>query len=321
MQSSGGVTRARSEVVLPKHCEAAKLWELFWAQAGTDGCTALFPPAAQQAIAAKWRCYFAGLHPRSSILDIATGRGAVLAHAQVTRPNGPTFRLAGVDLAEARLGAGPWMEYHGGVDAALLPFSDQSFDRVTSQFGIEYAGFEPALREAARVCRSGMKLLIHAAEGVVVRQNQIQADQVDWIVNELRLPDRLADHFARPSTKAASEIDLLLGEIRKRGETDENVTLLESVHSAAMEIQQHWELNGLRRALEAIAGLAGQLILHRERMRLLGGAGVERARIEAATADLRTRGFGDAMVEEEMFGADNHLVGYWLDATRTNKGG
>ena len=213
------------------------------------------------------------------------------------------------------------MDYHGGVDARSLPFPDQSFHWVTSQFGIEYADFEQALGEAARVCRRGMKMLVHAAEGVVVRQNVMQADQADWILNDLHLPDRLAEHFADPSLKSASEIDQLLGAIRKRAETDENVTLLESVHSAALASQKQWELMGLRSAREAIAELAAQLACHRDRMRLLGGAGIERTRIEAAMADLRARGFEEPRVDEERFGTDNHLIGYWLEVSRTTKEG
>jgi ubiquinone/menaquinone biosynthesis C-methylase UbiE len=213
------------------------------------------------------------------------------------------------------------MEYYGGVDARSLPFCDQSFQWVTSQFGIEYAGFEQALVEAARVCGRGMKMLVHAAEGVVVRQNVMQADQADWILNDLHLPDRLAEHFSDPSLKSASAIDQRLGAIRKRGETDENVTLLESVYSAALASQKHWEMKGQRAAREAVAELAAQLARHRDRMRLLGGAGIERPRIEAAMADLRARGFEELRVEEERFGADNHLVGYWLEANRTTKEG
>jgi ubiquinone/menaquinone biosynthesis C-methylase UbiE len=318
MQSSGRLWCAIDlEAVLSKANQSARLWELFWAEAGTHGSTASFPPAAQQAIAAKWSAYFAGLQAGSSILDVATGAGAVLAYAARALPRGASFKLTGADLASAAPAQSAWMDYKAGVDATSLPFGDQSFHYVTSQFGIEYAGFEPALMEAARVCRTGMKMLVHAAAGVVVRQNAIQADQADWILKELRLPDRLAQHFADPSLKSASKIDQLLDAIRKRAETDENVTLLESVHSAALASQQLRELKGLRPAREAIAELAAQLALHRDRMRLLGGAGITRARIEAAMADLRARGFEDPRLEEERFGADNHLVGYWLEARRT----
>lgn len=309
------------EVVLSEAIRSARLWELFWAEAGTHGSTAFFPPAAQQAIAAKWCAYFAGLQSHSSILDVATGAGAVLAYAGRALPHGASYKLTGVDLASSAPAHAASMHYHGGVDAASLPFRDQSFDHVTSQFGIEYAGFEQALGEAARVCGRGMKMLVHAADGVVVRQNGMQADQADWILNDLRLPDRLAHHFTDPSFKSASDIEQLLGAIRNRGETDENVTMLESVYSAALAAQKLRQMQGPRRAREAVAELAKQLELHRDRMRLLGGAGIERTRIDAASLDLRSRGFGDARVEEERFGAHNHLVGYWIEASRTIKEG
>ena len=309
------------EAVLPKIRGAGRSWELFWAEAGTHGCTSLFPPAAQQAIAAKWSAFFARLRSDSAILDVATGAGAVLDHAARALPHGRSLRLIGADLAGAAPARSAAIDYRGGVDARSLPFGDRSLDCVTSQFGIEYAGFEQALGEAARVCRGSIKMLVHAAEGVVVRQNIMQGDQADWILNDLCLPARLAQHFAAPSPKSASEIDQLLAAIRTRGEADENVTLLESVHDAALAAQTHWELKGSTLARAAVAELAEQLALHRDRMRLLGGAGIERARIEAAMADLRARGFEDAGIEEERFGADNHLVGYWLEARRTTEEG
>ena len=91
---------------------AGRSWELFWAEAGTHGCTALFPPAAQQAVATKWCAYFAGLQPRSSILDVATGAGAVLTYAAHALPHGASFEMKGVDLASAAPGESAWMDYH-----------------------------------------------------------------------------------------------------------------------------------------------------------------------------------------------------------------
>jgi hypothetical protein len=293
------------------------LWELFWAEAGVHGCTALFPAGAQQAIADKWRAYFAVLDAPFSLLDIATGRGAVLDHAAAAHGSA-TLQLVGADLAGAPPPAAFPMAYRGGVDAACLPFGDQSFEQVTSQFGVEYAGFEPAVAEAARVCAGGLKMLIHAAEGVVVRQNALQGEQADWILGELRLPDQLHDLFASPSPDKALTIDRMLSAIRTRGEDDENVSLLESVYSAALETQQLWRTIGAGAAQRAVAALSEQLALHRDRMRLLGGVGIDRSRVGAAACAIRASSF-EVAIEEERFGADDHLVGYWLEARRVAK--
>jgi ubiquinone/menaquinone biosynthesis C-methylase UbiE len=305
------------EGALSKQDKRPSSWELFWAEAGVDGCTALFPAAAQQAIVARWRSYFTGLKPGSAILDLATGAGAVLVHAAQAQPNGATFRLVGTDLATRPPDQTHFTEYHGGIDAASLPFPDGSFDCVTSQFGIEYAGFETALEEAGRVCRGGINMLVHAAGGVVVRQNVLQADQADWILEELALPARLADHFEAPTPASAAAVDELLRKIRARGSSDENVTLLESVYAAALSTQQLWQRNGPEAARQALAALSGQLALHRDRMRLLGGAGINRSRLDAAAERLRNAGFRLVKVDEERFGADDHLVGYWLGAQKT----
>jgi hypothetical protein len=95
------------------------------------------------------------------------------------------------------------------------------------------------------------------------------------------------------------------------------VTLLESVYAAALSTQQLWQRNGPEAARQALSALSGQLALHRDRMRLLGGAGIDRSRLDAAAERLRNAGFRLVKVDEERFGADDHLVGYWLGAQKT----
>ncbi len=116
----------------------------------------------------------AGAAPGIELLDVATGTGnvsipAALAGATVT----------GLDLTPKLLEAQRERAAAAGASVALvegdaeaLPFADQSFDRVTSCFGVIFAPrHEVAAAELVRVARPGGKILLTAwtPEGFVGR--------------------------------------------------------------------------------------------------------------------------------------------------------
>jgi SAM-dependent methyltransferase len=103
--------------------------------------------------------------PGTSLLDVATGAGnvaipAALAGASVTGLD-LTPRLLEVARERARE-AGAEVSFIEG-DAEELPFESDSFDRVTSCFGVIFAPrHEIAAGELARVARPGAKIVLTA---------------------------------------------------------------------------------------------------------------------------------------------------------------
>ena len=102
---------------------------------------------------------FAGIAAGEAVLDVGTGTGVVAITAARARA-----RVCGLDLTPdlldvARLNAGvarlPAVEWIEG-DAEALPFPDESFDVVVSQFGHMFAPRpDVAIREMLRVLRPG----------------------------------------------------------------------------------------------------------------------------------------------------------------------
>lgn len=93
----------------------------------------------------------ASVGTRTRVLDVATGPGALAARA-ADRGASP---IIGVDLAPRMVAIAaaryPHIEF-GRADAESLPFADQSFDAVLSNFGIgHFPQPERAVREFARV--------------------------------------------------------------------------------------------------------------------------------------------------------------------------
>ncbi len=103
----------------------------------------------------------ADLQPGQHVLDVATGRGAVLKQAQLFL--GSNSRVVGVDLSSEMIQQLsvelPETELHV-MDAESLGFPDESFDVVFCGFGVFFfPNIELALQEFFRVLKPGGKLL------------------------------------------------------------------------------------------------------------------------------------------------------------------
>jgi SAM-dependent methyltransferase len=99
--------------------------------------------------------------PGQEVLDVATGTGNIAVRAAATGA-----QVVGLDLTpelfetarrRAR-GRGVSIEWVEG-DAEELPFEDESFDRVLSAFGVQFAPrHELVAAELARVCQPGGRI-------------------------------------------------------------------------------------------------------------------------------------------------------------------
>jgi O-methyltransferase/aklanonic acid methyltransferase len=105
-----------------------------------------------------------GVEPGQRVLDVATGRGAVLFPA--AERVGAAGEVIGVDLAESMVRAANEEAEPRGLgapvrlmDAEQLDFPDAAFDRVLSGFGVMFfPHLDRALAEFRRVLRPGGRL-------------------------------------------------------------------------------------------------------------------------------------------------------------------
>jgi len=144
-----------------------------------------------------------GVEPGHRVLDVATGRGAVLFPA--AERAGTTGHVIGIDFAEAMVRATETDAKRRGLvvqifrmDAEHLDFPDAEFDRVLCGFGVMFfPDLEKALGEFRRVLKAGGRLGVSTWQ---VSQNELLAQVLGglgiqqgpppgWITD----PDRLAD--------------------------------------------------------------------------------------------------------------------------------
>ncbi|MEO8365883.1 MAG: class I SAM-dependent methyltransferase [Pseudoxanthomonas sp.] len=176
--------------------ERKKVWSSYWAGGALHSCIGSYTDNYSGAIGDFWKARFQGLRSGSRVLDLATGNGALPLLLRDYAGTERQIRIDAVDLAEV---APRWLQpsqhaditFHSGVAMEDLPFPDQSFDLVVSQFGLEYARWPQALYEILRVGQpeGAAAFVMHHADSVLVkvgraeRANQQLLLQEDGLLN------------------------------------------------------------------------------------------------------------------------------------------
>lgn len=162
-------------------------WDEFWASEGARGGCLPTAMAEIDAVQAEcWRSLARSLPPRAKTLDLATGDGRVMAHMIAARPD---LRPIGVDLA-ARLPPPPkGCRVRAGIKMEKLPFADDSFACVTSQFGFEYGNIALVAAEMARILPTGghLGLMMHRKDGPILTHNVARRAGLVWALDEIGL--------------------------------------------------------------------------------------------------------------------------------------
>jgi ubiquinone/menaquinone biosynthesis C-methylase UbiE len=163
---------------------ADKNWDQYW-RGMKDGVAPGIGGANHPRLNQFWREYFSRLHEESNqkrIIDIASGDGAVATFAydvlgvELADVTCIDISQHAIDLLQKRFPA-----IHGiASDAISIPLESASFDIVTSQFGVEYAGVA-AFIEAARLVAPGGQLavLAHHRSGAIYRECSASIDAVE----------------------------------------------------------------------------------------------------------------------------------------------
>jgi SAM-dependent methyltransferase len=166
---------------------SASSWDSYW-QGDSESSAYSSSGVNHQGIQYYWSSLFSELKSQNKplhFLDIASGNGALPELAlQVFEPGELTLTATDISAAAVANIRNRFPQVDGIVaDALNLPFPSQSFDLVTSQFGIEYAGLE-AIAPATSFVKPGgtLAFMLHLSGGGIEQEcqaNQNALEQLD----------------------------------------------------------------------------------------------------------------------------------------------
>ncbi|MBZ0295180.1 MAG: methyltransferase domain-containing protein [Anaerolineae bacterium] len=160
----------------------------------------------------------AGIQPGQHVLDVACGTG-VLARA-VAKRVGPAGSVIGLDINEGMLAVAarkaPQIEWRQGR-AEALPFDNDQFDAVVSQFALMFfEDRQAAIREMVRVLRPGGQMAVAVWDtlentpGYAAMVALLQRLFGEEAANGLRAPYNLGDTQQLRALFADSGVDVEL---------------------------------------------------------------------------------------------------------------
>ncbi|MCF6263742.1 MAG: methyltransferase domain-containing protein [Xanthomonadales bacterium] len=313
--------------------EESSSWDTYWE--GSGDATALTDGGANHpAILHFWDTVFLALkqvYKAPKILDIASGNGAVLERALATYED--VIELTSIDISPAAISniKRRFPAVTGLVaDAAKIPLESASFDAVTSQFGLEYAGKE-AIYEAARLVKKDgqLALLLHIEKGSIHEECQQSLDAIQRVqasnfiaaastmfdagFKAVRGADRSAyDKAAKELSPALAVLEDIMQEHGQHVAADTIYRLYNDVANIHQRIQ-HYEpdeilnwLKTLDTELEAYAG----------RMQSMLNSGFDADSFKGACTGLADMGFTIAQAEELKIPGQNSPMAWQLIATK-----
>lgn len=154
-----------------------KSWSRYWRSGQTYSCFADGKPFEADRI---WTEFFEALPIGTQILDLACGAGAL---SRLALSIGRKFEVTGVDYA-SMLPKIDGVKTFENVFLERLPFPDNTYDAVMSQFGLEYADTAVALAETVRVMKPGAAFaaLVHDASGEAIKAACQRAERVKGLL-------------------------------------------------------------------------------------------------------------------------------------------
>lgn len=179
-----------------------------WTNYYRSGALVTGPRGAQagydRELAEAWVHMFQVLPQTSTILDIGTGNGAIVAMANAwAQQHSSDWAIHGADLADInpahdvpngeRLFSG--CHFHPKTPAERLPFEPDTFDLVCGHFALEYTEVPKTLAEVARVLKPGAqaRFIIHHSDSVLVANAEQSLAETDLIIESAGIYARLRE--------------------------------------------------------------------------------------------------------------------------------
>ncbi len=162
-------------------------WSLYWQGKPLNSCISNIYQEDQLILERCWTDFVDGLDAGSTVVDLATGNGAVLLCLAKYQTN---LKYIGIDYADVS----PESHFVGELsravsfipktDIANLPFESDSIDAITSQFGFEYSAIFDSANEMLRVLKPGAKfqLVLHHEDSEILKSSSRRKIELELLL-------------------------------------------------------------------------------------------------------------------------------------------
>jgi len=308
------------------------MWDQFW-RSGRGACCVVHDGANySEDLRKPWVSFLSEIKESDRLLDLCTGNGALLKIAlQQAKELGVSVRLEGVDMAQIEAPV-DGIKIHSDTSVTDLPFDDDAFDYVTSQFGIEYTPLERSCEEALRVLRPGGKgrFITHASAGVTVEYAKREIDDLDDLLNHI-------DVFPAAAEAIKLMCDIERKQIRSTSEQVEQARVARNTfHEKLTLIGDTWQQRSAKDAFRDVGSILQHTLqnrfsfpvqtlldkvseteeaieLHRDRLNALIVAALSRDDCEKLVRQLRKLGCTKVDVNPVRDAAGQKMLGWCID--------
>ncbi|WP_179287512.1 class I SAM-dependent methyltransferase [Paraferrimonas haliotis] len=158
-------------------------WNNYWAQGNTSSFADEVDNEFQEQVDRIWLEAVAELSPQHQLLDIATGNGTIPLQLMKHTSKLPST-IVGCDLAKidgqfaqqqaAQIAPEIRLIFDSEVNCETLPYEDQRFQLVCSQFGVEYSQLALSLKQIHRVLSANgtAQFICHHQDSFILKQNR-----------------------------------------------------------------------------------------------------------------------------------------------------
>ena len=284
-------------------------WDEFWRESGAEasfiGSSGTHPELVQY-----WTEFFAKqelVPSESRCIDIASGSGIVIQSASDYFGNRMPL-YSGLDISDAAVQqlTARFPSVTGVVaDATSIPLDSYSFELVTSNFGVEYAGRKGIL-EAARLVAVGGNLafVLHCRPGVIYDECSTSLQVVDRVrqARLLTLANKMfragfavargaeRHNYDRAVHKFKPAFRVLEKSISKYGEGVASGFVLR-LHADLERISQNLQKYDSREVAVWLGQLDRELLAYRNRMKSMTDAAIAQRTLDRVGTELCAAGF------------------------------
>lgn len=311
-----------------------KGWNTYWQGTGDIGAYTS-GGVNHPAILTFWNEFFRAAqenYDAPKLIDIATGNGAVVERALEVLGS-ENSHVTCIDVAAAAIDNvhDRFPGVRGIVaDARSIPLDDGAYDIATSQFGVEYAGFE-AIGEAARLVADGgqLALLLHIDGGSVHKEcedslaaitslqeskfiplsREVFRTGFDAVRGADRAPYEAAGKQLAPAVRAAESI---IGQYGEHVAGDTVARLYYDVGRIHSKIQNYEPTE----VLDWLSRMDGELEAYAERMSSMCEAAIDRESFDHICENLSGRGFKLERADPLVPTDEDRALAWVLIATR-----